>query len=183
MTCIRSRARSDEMCAQRRGISMGSLSPFGERVGVRGLSMSIDPDHNPSPHPSPYGRGSRPSSPRFCASTSPEHTSNLTGKMLSAVRGKALHVGRTGATGLVRGPRPCLAALCPDENGRAAAPRRAHQRQPDRARRRARAHRRHRIMVDRLSRLQPSAHPGGTSSGNWRSCRMSCSAASPTNSR
>jgi hypothetical protein len=34
--------------------------PGGERVGVRGAG-SIEREHNPSPHPSPYGRGSRPS--------------------------------------------------------------------------------------------------------------------------
>ena len=39
--------------------SVNPLSPFGERVGVRGL-RTIE-DLNPSPHPSPYGRGSRPS--------------------------------------------------------------------------------------------------------------------------
>jgi hypothetical protein len=35
-------------------ISVRSLSPFGERVGVRG---SLEPwrDFDPSPHPSPYG--------------------------------------------------------------------------------------------------------------------------------
>ena len=36
------------------------------------------------------------------------------------------------------------------------------ERQPHRARRRARADRRHRIVVDRLPRLQPSPHPGGS---------------------
>src|SRR5262249_48515712 len=43
--------------------SVRSLSPFGERVGVRGVT-ELSRDLNPSPHPSPYGRGSRPSSPR-----------------------------------------------------------------------------------------------------------------------
>ena len=35
--------------------------PIGERVGVRGSKPIERP--NPSPHPSPYGRGSRPSQP------------------------------------------------------------------------------------------------------------------------
>src|SRR5215471_15524653 len=41
---------------------LGALPrPVGERVGVRGAGLPTD--HNPSPPPSPYGRGSRPSSP------------------------------------------------------------------------------------------------------------------------
>ena len=68
-------------------------------------------------------------------------------------RGKQLHAGRSGATGLVRGPCPRLAALRADEDSRSAAAGGAHERQPDRARGRARTDRRHRILVDRLPRL------------------------------
>ena len=43
---------------------------------------------------------------------------------------------------------------------------------PHRAGRRARADRRHRLLVDRLPRLQPSAHPARRSSGSSPPCRM-----------
>ena len=66
------------------------------------------------------------------------------------------------------GPRARLAALRADEDGAAAAAGRAHARLPHRARRRARADRRHRVLVDGLPRLQSSAHPGG---GGAPACR------------
>src|SRR5215831_12324143 len=50
-----SRREGVEACAT---CSVRSLSPFGERVGARG-SLGKPRDHNPSPRPSPYGRGSR----------------------------------------------------------------------------------------------------------------------------
>src|SRR5262245_10452885 len=56
-----------------------SLSPIGERVGVRGLPLldrTTSRDLNPSPHPSPYGRGSRPSVCYQCASILPERASD-----------------------------------------------------------------------------------------------------------
>src|SRR5215510_10185063 len=40
-------------------------SSVGERVGVRGSDLSIV--CNPSPHPSPFGRGSRPCLQHSCA--------------------------------------------------------------------------------------------------------------------
>ena len=52
-----------------------------------------------------------------------------------------------------------MAAVSADENRAAAARRRAHGRRAALSRRRPRAHRRHRVVVDRLPRLQPSAHP------------------------
>ena len=76
------------------------------------------------------------------------------------------------------GPRARLAALCADEDGAAAAAGGAHGGLPHRARRRPRADRRHRVVVDGLPRLQSSAHPRRPSSGSSRSCRTSCSAAS-----
>ena len=67
-----------------------------------------------------------------------------------------------GSEALVRGrPRSRLAALYADEDGAAAAGGGAHRGLPHRARRRPRADRRHRVVVDRLPRLQPSAHPAG----------------------
>ena len=63
-------------------------------------------------------------------------------------------------TGLVcRRPRPCLAALCADEDRKSTACGHGDPRLPHRACRRTRADRRHCLMVDRLPRLQPSAHP------------------------
>ena len=49
---------------------------------------------------------------------------------------------------------------------------RAHAGHAHRARRRARADRRHRLVVDGVPRLQSSRTSARRSSGNWRSCRM-----------
>src|SRR5215204_6128042 len=64
--------------------------------------------------------------------------------------------------------RTRLAALYADEDGAAAARGGAHYGLPDRARRRRRTDRRHRVVVDRLPRLQPSPHPAG---GGAAACR------------
>ena len=64
--------------------------------------------------------------------------------------------------------RSRLAALCADEDRAAAACGGAHRGLPHRAGRRPRADRRHRLVVDRLPRLQPSAYPAG---GGAAACR------------
>ena len=75
---------------------------------------------------------------------------------------EALNGGRSHTARLVRGRSGAhLAALCADEDRAAAAAGRAHRRLPHHARRRPRADRRHRLVVDRLPRLQPPPHPAG----------------------
>src|SRR5215467_11679899 len=70
--CIR-RSQPCVFC-DRAAISVGALSPQGRGLGLGGSHLSRD--RNPSPHPSPYGRGSRPSLPldhRTNANTRTDH--------------------------------------------------------------------------------------------------------------
>ena len=77
---------------------------------------------------------------------------------------------------LAAGLASSLAALCADEDRAGAAAGGAHRGLPHHPRRRPRADRRHRVVVDGVPRLQPSAYPPRRSRASSSTCRMSCSA-------
>src|SRR5262245_11106065 len=70
-------------------ISVRSLSPFGERVGVRGVT-ELSRALNPSPHPSPSGRGSRSSLPPTISTLRPDDMLSALAAVLVAFLADAL---------------------------------------------------------------------------------------------